>query len=285
MSEPNHSNVCPQYGREHAAKNYTLPTVLLIYSIICTIIPISFHTQEIEKAYTALVVSSWIYTILIFLVYNNRRLDIFEPYVLIALLHIMIFLVSPVRSIWIDDLEHRAGAYTFGGAIKGTIIALISFTIFTILYEICYPRVIAAKETETDENTDKTEINPSRAVIFSLVIWTIGFVSAIIFLSLRGMSLTYVLSLGQNGDFNDDLTTNSAYSFLSVVSNLAFGSWLIYYRYGKNRLLVWLLFFATIATLVVRGYRIYILIFIVSPAIYRYLILKTRPKVRSMVYC
>lgn len=270
--------------RGQPISNYIAPGLMLLYSLVCIIIPIKADTPNIGVIYATLVASSFIYTIILFTICNHRKLDLFEPLVLVFLLHIMIFLVAPIRSIWIDDVYHKTGPYTFGGAIKGTVIAIISFILFAFAYEYKYSRVISHVNDRFDDRTSEEEINKSLAILISLVVWGIGFIAAFAFLALRGMSLSYILSLGRNGDFNDELSMNSAFSFLSVISNLTFGSWLIYYRYGRNRLLVWILFFFTTATLIVRGYRIFILVLIASPVLLRYLLRRERPKMRTILF-
>lgn len=225
-------------------------------------------SEVMKTNYITLIISSFMYMIVVMGVLVRRRVDIFEPFSLITILHLMIYLVAPIRSILINDTMHKAGAYTFSGCVSGTWIAFACYLFITLFYE-------NSKKKYKESNANS--FNRAQAQVFSAVIWMVGFAATIVYLAMRGMSLMYMITLGGSGDFNEELTGNSSFAFFSVIANIMFSSWLMRFYLNPKSLLTWVMFFLTMSSLVVRGFRIFIVILAVAPVIFYYLMKRTRP--------
>ena len=118
---------------------YLLPNIMLVYSLICTMISPSGLTSQIRNAYTVLIISSWLYTLILYGTSYYKQFDVFDPFAFVTILHIMLYLIAPVRSVMIGDLNHKAGTYIFDGCVKGTIIRFLfcdsSCVFFKVIWE------------------------------------------------------------------------------------------------------------------------------------------------------
>jgi len=256
---------------------YYLVFLFLFVSVFCYFMWPSDLSENMNANYLNLIISMFMYQIVITMVFLNRKVDIFEPILLIAILHYFLYVVAPIRSIWADDTIHKAGTDTFGGCIKGTWIAFIVFVCIVLIYEI--------SNQKSFQRLDRTNIlnwNSSHVLVLSYILWCVGFMSTLAYLSLRGISLAYIVSLGSSGSFNEDLVDNFGYAFLSVIGNLMFASWMFIYALSRKRLVKGMLFVLTLLCLIVRGFRIFIVILCLAPIVFRYMKKKMRPSLKTI---
>lgn len=260
-----------------------IPIIFLIVNIMFSLYTPDLSDDIMLRNYFNLVASGWVYGIIITICLLKHPIDIFEPFTIITFIHLMMYWIAPLRSIIIDDTIHKSGVNTFGGCIKGTWIAIVVYLTMILFYENTHnneSRFVFLKSYSRGFLSES--FNNLSALNISYTLWIIGFGANVLYLIMRGMSLRYILSLGTSGAFNEDLAMNSAFAFISVIGNLMFAAWLFIFNFSKKRLLCWGLFVLTLLCLLVRGFRIYIVMLCLAPILYNYLRKNRRPGVMAL---
>lgn len=262
-----------------------IPIIFMVANII-----LSFYTPDAVDYtmiwnYYNLVASGWVYGIVITIILLKRPIDIFEPFTIVTVLHLILYWIAPIRSIIIGDTIHKAGVDTFDGCIKGTWIAVAVYITLVFFYEnsnSIKSHLVIFKSYHRGYISGK--FNSLNSLNISYFFWVIGFGANILYLVMRGMSFSYILSLGMAGNFNDDLAMNSAFAFISVIGNLMFAAWLFIFNFSKKRILCWGMFVLTLLCLLVRGFRVYIVIFCLAPILYYYIKKGKRPQILTLIF-
>lgn len=231
-------------------------------------------TGDMRSGYINLVIVSLIYTASALVLLKNG-LDLLEPMTVVFAIHYILYVFAPINSILTGEIMHPAGVYVFDGCVKATWIAVLVFVCLQIGYN---SNIKVAVKYSMPKKACKQQV---LRIVYLL--WIVGFFFTLIYLFMRGFSLKYMLTFGSQGKFNDDLAENSALSFFSVIGNLMFASWLYIYELSDKKILKWVMFAAMMLCLIMRGFRIFILILAVAPLIFNYLKKNKRPSIRFLV--
>lgn len=214
----------------------------------------------------------FIYTLVIFK--DNDCL--FYPIHFVTILYICIFIYCPIYLILEGRTDIR-GTVVMGGCVKATIIFLISYISFIVGYlSKKAPKFFSFNKLLKEEYSKKAKVN---IIYLCTVIWGFGMIINLYFLISSGMSLSYIFSLGQSGEFN--ITDNM--STLAFVSNFGLFMvipWLYILYYSNNSIVKFVISFITISIYFIRGFRFIIIIMIIARVLCYYREKKRYPSMK-----
>ena len=239
---------------------YTIP----IYTIIGMILVYNFNNVDYiyRNEYILLCTSYFIIGGIFFYIINRFNINIFEPFILISVLYIFIFTITPIVFI-IQGKTDAHGAYVMDGCIKATCIYIISYIAFVVGYTTHKNKV---KKNYKENNIFNENIRRKKIIMISLIIWIISYLFSLIFLFSTGRSLLYILTVGGNGTIEAD-ANGSLLGFISNFSYSLIMPCVLILFLAKNKILKIIIFYLTITVYLVRAFRYIVIIMLVSIAI------------------
>lgn len=213
------------------------------------------------------------------------KLDIFEPIVTISFFYIVMYFITPIYDIIIGEyLWYGYDLFEFG--IKGSFIALLGYLIFYIIYYLGEGINLRKKKINkiTFKINNEYIINTrKKAVFFIMVMYLICFFANSFYLvKANGNNLIYLLSLGMLGDGGTENTINAPIGFISMLSYSLPTVTLLYWEFGKNKLLKIGLFIPMLLLQVARGFRFFVIQILITFFSYYYLKNKKRPTLKTI---
>lgn len=231
---------------------------------LCTIFIISlllffYFVNDTYIFETRLIIFSFAYLAILYLatISKEKEIDIFHPIHLVTITYLCIFIFTPLLLI----NQGRAncwGVNVMLGCTKATIVFNLSYT----FYIIGYTKLKITDYTFYRSNV-VSESQQSRIVLYSTIIWLIGFILAISYLLITGRSISYILTLGNSGNM-DSQNGKGDLLFLSNFTLFMVTPLLYLFKFSKSKSFFALLGFLTFSTMYIRGFRIFILILIIS---------------------
>ena len=187
-----------------------------------------------------------------------KGVDIFEPLPLTLLLLIGLFSIAPIE-LTAKGTVTLAGVNFMGGCVKVTFLYIFSSIAIVIgYYYKKMPRVSSCVE-------DLDFFNKKIVFILLLAIWFFSIVLGYWFLyKVRGMNFNYIISLGTQGTFSLDNTTDASINFILNFSYSSIVPWLYFIFYYKNKVLKVVSTFLMIALFLVCGWRNVVIIMVLS---------------------
>lgn len=210
--------------------------------------------------------------------------DVFEPLTVITILYALLFVFEPMIDIYEENLSWFGGNYTVYG-VKGTWIAIIGYISFFIGYKIRRFRVMSTRKHYRNL-LEKSRVDQYENVQYyakvGIIFWIVCYILSVMFLLLSGKSLVFILTGGMTGS-GELLETRKLLGALSMFSYSLVGAWMLYFVYGKKRPLKIITFILTIFIYYIRGYRFIIIIFVLAPIVFLYLLKNKRPKLIAII--
>ncbi len=237
---------------------------LAIYIVIGAALLISFpgagYNSVEKELYGVLMVSYFVVLGLVVLAVAKHNLYLFEPFTIIALLYIGIFIYRPIQDLYAHKVSY-AGVNLVQGGVKATILFTLGFVAFYIRY-YCKKRA-----KETPEEIRESDVPDS--ISWLVIAWAVFFAFCIISSLSQGVSLQYIFSLGQQGErvVNE---SNTVLLFLSNFATSLLVVWLMIMVISKSVALKIVLSVLTIIYLIMRNARWLVLIMGISPFVYYY---------------
>lgn len=228
--------------------------------------------------YLILVSGYFVIVGLLFFMYIRKGLDILEPIVFISIIYLMLFTITPIINYWIDD-NLWFGIDLMSGCIKATSIFIISYLSFYLGY---YKKNNGNYIHNIKVKSDLSKRDKQLIYIVSLFTWIICFICSLIYLFSIGMNLRYIFSFGTGGYVVNN-TSNETLGFLNMFSYSLIPTWMYIYIYGRNRIIKFILAIMTLNIYFLNGFRFIIVIFMLAPIIYSYLLKNKRPKLWSLI--
>lgn len=235
---------------------------------------------ELKRAYIISVISLVIQLSIIIWMHARYTLDMFEPFVPTSVIYLMIFSICPLIDIQNNDTVIY-GFDPMSGAVKGTIIFIISYLAFVVGY-------IQKKKYSllNYRNFSSQKLEPKREKILIKVayfLWFLGLIGTLIYITGNGLSLRYIFSLGKSG--TNDIVQNgdSALGFIGMLTFTMITATVYILFLEKSRIIKTAFYLVTLICLIVRGFRSIIIILLVAPFIYFYVKRGKRPSIGIMV--
>lgn len=183
-----------------------------------------------------------------------RKADIFEPLPMFLLLFIGLFSIAPIV-ITAKGTTELAGVNFMNGCIKVTTLYIFASIAFTWGY------YRGGKATTIYAYNKKCIDNHTPIFFILLGIWTICLLLGFWFqYKVRGMSYRYILTLGSEGNFNKNETTDSSVNFILNFSYSTIVPWLYFVFYYKSNLTKIITTFCMVTLFIVCGWRNVIII-------------------------
>lgn len=227
-------------------------------------------TNDLYQCYYVLVSQLIIYLVVWIILFLYTKIDIFEPIVLVTAIHLLLFVITPIISLYQNDILWF-NKNVWNGCIKGTLLSTLAYISFVFGY--CFRKIKRGKYKQ------KNIQNWKKIYSMSLIIWFFCFICNMFYILLSGVNITYFLTLGSSGSITIGETSNSLVGFLSVISYGMISSYLYIFYYSNSRLLKGILFYLMFSSYLIRGFRFIIVAMIVAPLFFIYLKEKKRPSI------
>lgn len=207
-------------------------------------------------------------SLLIFYLFFVKKIEVFDPMILVTLIYSLIFYITPMIDYYFKN-PYYFGFNVIGGSTKGVIISLLGYISFFYLYVI------------TSFKKDKIikEINcvKSKVIFVNLILWSIGLLLSIFLLKGQGISLSYILSFGAFGDVLQ--SKEGSLNFLGMFSYSMIVPWLYLMINVKSKNIKLIITVVTLSVFYLRGFRFILLIMLLSPLIFYYTSRKRNPPI------
>ena len=237
---------------------------LAIYLIIGAGLLINFPNASYSDAeknlYICLLIAYFVVVGLVVLAISKHHLYLFEPFTIISVLYIGIFVYRPIQDLFAHTVSY-GGVNLIENGPKATIIFITGFLFFYLGYYSRKKETIVADEIRENDNPD--------SIGWLIIAWTVFFILCVVSSLSQGFSLQYLFSLGQQGErvVND---SNTVLLFLSNFATSLLVIWLMIMVRSKNAVLKIIISILTLMYLIMRNARWLILIMGVSPFVYYY---------------
>lgn len=232
--------------------------------------PIDLNEQE-NNAYNIILVLYGIMAIYGFAIFYTRKVFIFEPITVIYAMYMGIFVYQPII-----DLVHKSytlvGVNPLSGCLKASLIVAVSFGLLMMGYfrplKKCNYYEIVPRGINRDTSL---KTNPKVILKISYIIWGVSWlVYSISWVSARGASLSYLLTMGAQGEVNEALRAQTSLGFLFNFGSCMIASYAYIFIYEKRKWLKISAFVLSILAYMFAGYRFIIIQFVSTLVIYHY---------------
>lgn len=210
------------------------------------------YKHELGCIMIASIVASIFY---LFTVYQKREIDYFHPIHLITFLYYMLFIVGPVWFI-IGDRADCYGTNVMGGCEKGTFIFVLGYIVF------CFAYLNTIAEKTQDVEMSGLILSDRTIIQLSFIIWLIGCASATLYLLSIGKTVSYILTLGNQGVLVE--ASGGATRFLISFGYLMAFPCIMLFSHCRRKLFLLPILYITLALYYAMGYRFIMLIVIVG---------------------
>lgn len=263
---------------QEQVKKRAVVSVAIICILVCVLVAIC--PTDIKGVYLenyivdsiCLVVS----IILLLRLYIQKKMDLFEPLLIISLVYIAMYFVTPIYDIIIGETDWY-GYNVFKYGVKATLIEFIGYCVFYILYTVkfVYRKSDNYKSTKKTSTVTKT-YEKSIGLIVAMYIFC--FAANVYYMTQHYGSLIYILTLGLISDGSVSETTNASIGFISMFSYCLPTVTLLYWEYGKNKLLKIVMFVPMLMLQVARGFRFFVIQIAITFFSYWYIKKGERPQ-------
>jgi oligosaccharide repeat unit polymerase len=203
-----------------------------------------------------------------------KKIDILEPIVLVTLLYMAIFTITPLNDVLRGDTRIY-GVEMFDSCVRATMIYMFSMLAFYFGYFIRRGNnKIIIKPVLEDSNDNKHSI-----IRMSFVIWSISYMLTLFFLIAKGRSFLYILTIGGVGGLSYTSISGAQIGFISICSYAMVPAWMYIYVYTNNKILKFIIWFLTITSFLIRGFRFILIIMLAAPVVFYYIKKNIRPKI------
>lgn len=246
-------------------KNSQKLAIGLIYIIVFIMLFSKFFslTLEIDKINYSILLLSYLICGAIFIsTIFKKTYYIFEPYTIVSLLYIAIMIYRPCIDIY-NGNYYRFGIYVMDGCLNATIIFTISFIFFSIGYNYSFVN----KKNNIEERkgrplSDYTKCYSKKIKIISLILFIIGFLSAIIFYKTSGYNpLAFLKNINQSENM---YLYDSKFKFLAKISYIMIIPWIIICKFDKSKILKFTTTIAMFTIFLIGGSRYIIVITVLA---------------------
>lgn len=233
---------------------------------------------EYFKEYIVLLISYFLVGGLFILTVTKYKIDIFQPFILISVIYICMFSITPIIFI-LNGKTDVHGVDVMSGCIKATLIYIISYIAFVIGY-VSY-RVKPNKNNRL-ERYSINDLNKNKILSICYIIWGIAYIITIFYMLSTGSSIIQILTIGSKASKTEVINT-SVLGFLSNFSYCLIIPWLYICYLGKNTILKLIISYLTVGVYVIRGFRFIIIIMAISFIIVYYRKRMKLPKVTTLL--
>ena len=195
-------------------------------------------------------------------IFGAKQLFIFEPIVIIYAMYMGIFVYQPIVDI-IHKSYYLVGINVLPGCQLGSFITAISFGLLLMGYRIpVHSKAGFFRLTKNGCSNRETSVchNAKELLKTAYIIWIISWLTySIAYTSARGASLSYLLTLGMEGEVNDAQRAQTPLGFLFNLGSCMIVSYLYIFIYEKRMAYKVIVFILTLLAYMFAGYRFIII--------------------------
>lgn len=214
----------------------------------------------------------------------SKILDIFDPFYWSSAVYFAVMVIAPY--VWVVE-----GKTTWHGAP-----VLENLVIGTFFFGVSYAAFTIASVSRTKSKADRLMIDEvyrkqniefdedKRLEVISWFVFIAGLIMSLIYLRYRGRSLLTSLSLGTRGTYSEDLSATGSFWFLNQGTRVMMCGVMMLFSYSKRFKLGNALAFALTFMLVLSsGKRNQLMVIVLAPIIFFYLLKEKRPKLLQVI--
>lgn len=190
-------------------------------------------SNDLYQCYYVLVSQLIVYLLIWIILFALTKVDILEPIVLVTSIHLLLFVITPIISLYRNDILWF-NKNVWGGCVKGTLLSTLAYIFFILGYYFGKTKRIQYKQ--------KNIKNWKRIYNISLIIWLFCFICNMVYILSSGINITYVLTLGSSGSTTIGETSNSILGFIGMISYGMISSYLYIFYYSNSKILKGILF-------------------------------------------
>ena len=220
------------------------------------------------------------------LIYTLKNgFDLFDPIFFISAIYATLYFIAPIHDILI-------GKYTWFGynlflyGVKGSLISLAGYFSFFLFYFFSGNKLSNRIDIKTN-NIDCVELGYKERTVLMIVIvamYAICFAANVFYMVHSGYTnLLYILTLGLLGQEGDAATKIESIGFISMLSYSLPTVTLLYWNYGKSRILKIVLFVPMLMLQVTRGFRFFVIQIAITFFAYYFIRKRKRPRISTIL--
>lgn len=263
----------------HKKKFVTYIKITTSYFVLFLLMMIAYpyNAEDIYiKSYLLNGLFTLIILTLLISIFLRRKLNIFEPIFFISFIYTTMYFITPMIDVATQEyLWFGYNLFPYG--IKASLIAFLGYLSFYVSYNF-------SRENKHKNIERNFEIMPTSKINVLIVIMYIICIIPTIYYITRsgGMSILYVLSLGLYGSSSAGNAIGDI-GFLSMFSYSLPTVTLLYYEFGKSKVLKFIFFALMIILQISMGYRFIIVQIAIMFFAYYYLKHNKQPKFRQLL--
>lgn len=226
--------------------------------------------------------------LLIIIYISINGLDMFEPIYFITIIYAVLYFVTPIYDILTGEyLWFGYDLFEYG--VESTLIALTGYIVFYIFYVFKFKlktnfNTTQSNITEIKHNDFKSE-KINLIITVTLIIYAVSFAANVWYMLKSGYtSLTYILTMGLLGGDGIVAEKVDNIGFVSMLSYCLPAATLLYWEYGRSKLLKIVLFIPMLMLQISRGFRFFVIQIAVTFFSYYYIKKKKRPKIINILF-
>ena len=258
---------------------------MLLFAWLVIVLPSPASGIYYYRTFIVCAICLMLSLIMLMSLYINGRLDIFEPITFISFVYLIMYFFAPIRDIVVGKyLWFGYDLFPYG--VKATVIAFLGYLAFYFFYTNDFSVHAAKKRSgmpiyQANNYSDKYD---QRIVVLVLAMYLFSFAANVFYLQKTGgNSLLYLLTLGLFGASHAVSTLNAPIGFVSNFSYCLPAITLLYFEFGRSKVLKAILFLPMVMLQVARGFRFFVVQIGVSMLAYYYLKRGKRPQLRQTV--
>lgn len=210
---------------------------------------------------------------------QSSGLYLFEPFSIVTIVNSLVFFVVPVLQFVSGDV----GIYGIDASRNcwlGTIVLSFSYCAFFACYELKAKKRRRGSKGHTFAGIRAVELDRKKAARWGLAFSVIFYCLAMLWLLSKGYSLGYILNPFSGSISADELTEGtSIFGIFSYCRFSALACWMVYYVYGKNKVVKTVIYLFVVEQIFFAGGRFILLVAIGAPIIFHYIKERKSPSV------
>lgn len=242
------------------------PFKLITIFLIGFILIIFFHPFELSdeenSAYNIITVLYVIMSVYGFIIFIRKDLFVFEPIIVIYAMYMGIFVYQPIVDI-IHKSYRLIGVNVLPGCLAGSLIVAVSFGFLLLgYYQPIHSTKGFYKLSHSNHINRDTALhrNTSSLLRTAYIIWGVSWlIYSISWVSARGASLSYLLTMGMQGEVNEAQRAQTSLGFLFNFGSCMIASYMYIFIYEKKKTLKIVAFALTFLAYMFAGYRFIII--------------------------
>lgn len=255
-------------GQSHGSLLITLVAVILLsgLSFYSLLLSASTVRTELSAAYIALAGEGAIFGILLLAKYGRSGIYMFEPFTIIFLVTVLIYLVAPVLQFAAGSTS-RYGVDVVRYCVPASCLVMLGSFMFFLGYEFPLNLTNRKKRIGSMGFCEIPEFVAPKLVRWCTWIWVVAYILNFYYYLRKGFDAVYILTGGLSGAELNDFASEDSLAFLAYSKFLLLGSWIVIYACGKNRPVKAVFYVMTLLSMFLGGGRATLFIGLLAPVV------------------